>query len=158
MRTAVTALILALMWYVLSGKFDAMHLGLGLVASVALALLTRRWRHARRPPLLRFLAYLPWLAVAVFKSNLHVARLVLNRRMPIRPGFFRLSHAIADPRGQALLGSSITLTPGTVTLEIHDGQVVVHALDEASLADLHGGEMIRRVQHVFDATVAGETR
>jgi multicomponent Na+:H+ antiporter subunit E len=47
------------------------------------------------------------------------------------------------------LGNSITLTPGTITMDIVDGEFFVHALSKKVADDLLGGEMERRVAHVF---------
>ena len=49
------------------------------------------------------------------------------------------------PVDQALLGNSITLTPGTLTLDVHEGRLLVHALTPSGAAALRGGEMQRRV-------------
>ena len=50
-----------------------------------------------------------------------------------------------DEFGQALLGNSITLTPGTVTLDDHEGELVVHCLTDATAKDLEAGGMNRRI-------------
>jgi len=48
-----------------------------------------------------------------------------------------------------LLGNSITLTPGTLTLDLHDGVLRVHTLTEAGARDLMSGEMDRRVAGLY---------
>ena len=54
-----------------------------------------------------------------------------------------------------VLGNSITLTPGTITVEIAPGELVVHAIDEASSADLADGVLDARVGRVFSAKDGG---
>jgi multicomponent Na+:H+ antiporter subunit E len=50
-----------------------------------------------------------------------------------------------DEFGQAMLGNSITLTPGTLTLQLRDGRLRVHCLTREGAAELADGEMTRRV-------------
>jgi len=47
------------------------------------------------------------------------------------------------------LANSITLTPGTITMNIHDGEFYVHALDQKVADDLGSGEMEDRIAHIF---------
>jgi multicomponent Na+:H+ antiporter subunit E len=152
MRFVWTTAVLGAMWCLLSGKFDALHLGIGLAGSALVAGATLRWRSPQAVPLGRLLMYVPWLLGEVIKSNLRVARLVLSRRMPISPRFVRLSPGLVSDRAMTLLGCSITLTPGTVTVDMERQQMLVHALDEVSASDLQAGEMSRRVRRVFAAT------
>ena len=65
--------------------------------------------------------------------------------MPITPTVMRFDALPKGPVGQAILGNSITLTPGTLALDLHEGVIKVHALTEAGAADLAEGEMDRRV-------------
>lgn len=161
MRHLFTILVLMAMWAVLSGKFDALHLGLGALSAVLVTIATARWRSPHRLPLLRLAFYLPWLMIEIFKSNLRVAGLVLFGRK-ITPKFMRLPPGVQGDWALATLGCSITLTPGTVTVEMASDQMTIHVLDEASAADLVGGSMARRVAQVFPQTQtphqAGEGR
>ena len=149
MRFVLTTALLFGMWCLLSGKFDAMHLGCGVAASVLAAAAARRWRTTEPLPVLRLAAYAPWLIWEVIKSNLHVARLVLGRRLAISPRFLRVEAGVEGDRALTLLGCSITLTPGTVTVDVNDGQLLVHTLDEHSAQGLQSGETAQRVAGVF---------
>jgi multicomponent Na+:H+ antiporter subunit E len=154
MRFVLTTALLWGMWCLLSGKFDALHLGAGLGVALLVAAACQRWQKPRPLPVLRLLGYAPWLMWEVIKSNLHVARLVLSHPMRINPRFVRMDSPVKGHRAVTLLGCSITLTPGTVTVEADGDKLLVHALDEHAARGLLSGEMSRRVRHVFAAEKA----
>jgi multicomponent Na+:H+ antiporter subunit E len=86
-----------------------------------------------------------WLIRQVVKSNLQVAAIILSRRPVISPTLVTIKALSPDALGQATLGNSITLTPGTVTLDDHEGNLLVHALTRQTASELVEGEMNRRV-------------
>jgi multicomponent Na+:H+ antiporter subunit E len=145
------AVALSALWLVLSDKRDVVHLLMGAVSACAVAatLGVQAPAGAGRPSALRFVTYVPWLAGQILLSNLRVARLALSPRPAIRPRFIRRPPRLADPRALTLLGTSITLTPGTLTVDIGPNEMVVHALDDASAADIEAGTMSERVRGVF---------
>ena len=147
-RFLVVASALLGIWYLLSGKADLFHLGVGTAAAVGVAALGRA-RAGEAFPLPRFAAYLPWLLWQVFVSNLRVARLALSPRRALAPRVVRAAPNLDDERALTLLGCSITLTPGTVTLDIAPGGMTVHALDEVSAREVEEGDFARRVARVF---------
>ena len=67
----------------------------------------------------------------------------------IRPQIIRFKTSLTSDLSKVTLGNSITLTPGTITMEIDDGEFYVHALSDKVARDLLTGEMERRVAHVF---------
>jgi multicomponent Na+:H+ antiporter subunit E len=92
----------------------------------------------------RLVPFWGWLGKELVKSNFEVARIVLSPRLPISPTMVTLP---ALPKGrvsQAILGNAITLTPGTVTVDDHEGQLLVHCLTQNGARDLEAGEMNRR--------------
>jgi multicomponent Na+:H+ antiporter subunit E len=143
------AVLLTAIWYLLSGKFDFLHFGTGVVVAILIAITYVPVVDTTRFRLLRFLGYVPWLIGQILLSNLRVARVVLTKRMPISPAFVSQRPDVAGPRALTLLGSSITLTPGTLTVDIGDGEVFVHALDSASAQDIRDAVIARRVARVF---------
>lgn len=138
-------------WLVLSGHWDAFHLALGVAAALLVAAANRDddtvGRGLRALP--RLVAYLPWLLREIARSNVQVVRVVLDPRLPVDPVVVRLRPGLASDLALTTLANSITLTPGTVTLDVEGGELVVHALTAASGADLREGTMARRVAQVF---------
>lgn len=96
----------------------------------------------------RTLMYAPWLLWQILLSNLDVARRVWSLQPYISPRMARLPHELKSSFGLATYANSITLTPGTVTVEVGENQLLVHALTEQAVQDLESGEMHRRVQHI----------
>jgi multicomponent Na+:H+ antiporter subunit E len=150
-----TAFILFAFWMLLSGKFDAFHLSLGAMCCVLVAYLFNDLLFANvrvgdmRIVAARFIPYIPWLIQQIVLSNLHVASLVLRRRMPIDPQIVTFKTKLETDISSVTLANSITLTPGTITMDIKDGVYYVHALSKKVADDLNTGEMEDRVAHIF---------
>lgn len=150
-RVVATALLLMATWLVLSGRFDLLHVGLGVVAAVVIAANFTGWQDEARFRPVRFLLYVPWLTVQVIRSNLRVARAVLSRRVDIAPTFISRRPDVIGDRALTVLGASMTLTPGTLTVDVSDHEIFIHALDHRSGRDVDEGVMAQRVARVFEA-------
>lgn len=98
--------------------------------------------------LLDLARYLPWLMREVVRSNLGVARIILSHDPPISPRIICVKAMQKTQLGQVIFANSITLTPGTLSLRIRDGYIVVHALTREAAEDLQAGEMNQRVRHL----------
>jgi len=152
-RFSVFVLLFAF-WIVFSGHFDTLHLGLGLACSAIVAtlsydlILPDRLSTGVLTKASRFLSYIPWLLYEVFLANLHVVYLVL-RPGKIRPQIVRFKTDLKSDLARVTLGNSITLTPGTITMDIDDDEFIVHAVSDKAAASLIEGAMERRVARVF---------
>lgn len=94
---------------------------------------------------IRPLLYVPWLAKEIVVSNLAVIRVILDPKLPIQPRLLRIRVQQKTDVGQVIHANSITLTPGTVTLDVRNGEFLVHALTNESAEGVLSGEMDRRV-------------
>ncbi len=154
-RIVSAFLILFPFWLLFSGKFDTFHLTLGVVCTLLVAYLSHDLLFANvrfgdmRVVLRRFLAYMPWHFYEIMIANFHVARLVLTPKMPIDPNIITFKTKLESDISMMTLATSITLTPGTITMDIKDGEFYVHALDKKVADDLNTGVMEDRVAHVF---------
>jgi multicomponent Na+:H+ antiporter subunit E len=142
--------LLAAAWLLWSGLFKPLLLGLGVFSCLLTIYVTHRMHYFDTDVFaLRFgrrlLSYWLWLAKEVVKSSLDVARIVVNPKMPISPQVVKIKAASDHPVDQVILANSITLTPGTLALDVHNGEITVHALTKAGADDLKKGEMDRRV-------------
>lgn len=150
MRLIVVFLACFILWLALSGSTAPLHLFLGAVAAALVAWVNRgdellsEWLW-RLPQMLR---YAPWLFTEIVKANLQVARLVLDPRLPIDPVIVTFDSGLTSPLARTTFANSITLTPGTITLDVDGSSFTVHAITEA-MSDLGGSEMERRVAAVF---------
>ena len=144
------ALFLIAFWLVLSASYDVVHVAVGAVAAgVVIWLKPPGAGSARTISWLAALRYLPWLIGRILKGGFHVSRLILHPALPISPRLIRHETTLRSDAELVVLGNSITLTPGTITVEIAPGELVVHAIDEASCADVADGVLDARVGRVF---------
>lgn len=141
---------LFLFWLLLSGIYTPFLVLAGLASSLAVTLLAWRMEVADREghPLhltAAALAYWPWLILEIAKSGWTVARIILDPRLPISPTLVRFAPSQKSTVGLVTYANSITLTPGTVTVEADHREFLVHALTREAAAGLAGSEMDRRV-------------
>jgi len=95
--------------------------------------------------LLRMTAYFPWLVWEIVKANLDVAGRILNPRLPISPRVIRVRAGQAGDVGRVIYANSITLTPGTVSIETDGDIITVHALSAEAAEGVLTGDMDRKV-------------
>jgi multicomponent Na+:H+ antiporter subunit E len=149
-RSLVLFVNLMAVWLLLSGHYDATLVTYGVLSSIGVVALMAHLEILDREALpwhlgRRLFLYLPWLLKEVLLSNLAVAKVILNPKLPIHPRILRVDASQKTQVGQVIYANSITLTPGTVTLDIRNGRFLVHALTTDSAAGLLTGEMDRRV-------------
>jgi len=139
-------------WMLMSGMFTPFLIGLGLASVVAVAWLAHRMEVADReghPAHLRVLAvlsYWTWLFREIWRSGLQVARIILDPRLPISPTLVRFQPSQQTAVGLATHANSITLTPGTITVQANHHEFLVHALTRDGAAGVVESEMNRRVR------------
>lgn len=142
--------VLAACWWLLSGLATGLLLGLGLVSVLFTLWLARRMDVVDREshPLhmsLRLVRFWALLLRDIVVANLQVLRLVFSPRSALSPEVVVVSTRHSSDLGQVILANAITLTPGTVTMEIQGGRLIVHALTRAGADDVRAGVMDRRV-------------
>lgn len=145
----LTAVILFALWLSLSATLSPAHVAVGAVIAALVAWLNPALPHMRRLSWISILAYQPWLFGRILKSGLHVSRLILHPSLPIAPRLIRREIQLKGDGELVVLGNSITLTPGTITVEVSPGEILVHAIDEESTEDLLGGTLENKVGAVF---------
>ncbi|MFB0532829.1 MAG: Na+/H+ antiporter subunit E [Desulfatiglandales bacterium] len=152
---AITSVLLFAFWIILSARFDAFHLTLGIICSLLVAYLSHDLLFSNirlgdaRVRARRFFAAAPWFLGQIFSANLHVAYLALSPKMPVDPQIIRFKTKLESDISWVALANSITLTPGTITVDIREGEFFVHALDRKVAYDLTTGEMEDKIAHVL---------
>jgi multicomponent Na+:H+ antiporter subunit E len=137
-----------LLW---SGIFTTQLLILGLVSCLVVTLIAFRMRVIDRESIpvemiLPTLAYIPWLLWQIAKANLEVSLIILSPSLPISPSVITIEGSQESDLARAVHGNSITLTPGTVTIDIDGSDLTVHALTSAAASTLQEGAIDRRVR------------
>jgi multicomponent Na+:H+ antiporter subunit E len=141
-----------LIWLLLSEHFDGVHMGLGAVVAFGVAWLnTDRSSTRSSVRLWRMLLYFPWLVGRIVHSGFHLSVLILHPALPIDPKMIRHKTKLEDEGSIVLLGNSITLTPGTITVEVDRQDLVVHAMDDSSAEDVTSRRMEQRIAGLFIA-------
>lgn len=150
----ITWILLAALWIGLSGYFDVVHLVFGFLSVTLVSLISSRHlmgdggTAGAAGRLGRLLLYIPWLLSEIALANLDVMLRIFGLRA-IDPCVIRFKPDLQDDFGKTVLANSITLTPGTVTVEIEDdGVFVVHALSREAADAVLAGAMERRVRAV----------
>jgi len=138
-------------WLILSGRYDVSHIVLGFLVSCGVAWLNTGYSHSpfHDFPWGRLVLYGPWLLLRIVESSLHVTKLILNPALPIEPKLLTYRSHLKHQGAIVLLGNSITLTPGTITVEVEGNQLMVHAIDKASGEDLTSGRMEQKIAGMF---------
>jgi multicomponent Na+:H+ antiporter subunit E len=144
-------------WLLLSGIYTPLITGFGVASCLLSALIAYRMDvidNEGHPIYLgpRILSYWAWLVGEIFKANVDVAKCVLFPKQYLRPSMFTVTASQKSDLGRVIYANSITLTPGTVTVDLDDDQVMVHSLTEGSAEGVKSGDMDRRVTKVMRET------
>jgi multicomponent Na+:H+ antiporter subunit E len=101
------------------------------------------------PRLARLVLYAPYLVWQIAKANVEIAYVVLHPDLPIDPEIVEFDAAVWSALPVLTLANSITLTPGTLTVDVSRRHFTVHTLTGSSREDLFGGSLERAVRFVF---------
>ena len=143
MRSFLLFLVLAAVWLLWSGQTSPLMLGFGVFSCGLCTLVAARMQgdDFEKLPIGawgRLVLYMPWLVWEIVKSNLHVARVVLSPGLPIQPKLVRVKASQKTAFGQVLYANSITATPGTISLDLRNDEILVHALTSDTAEGLDG--------------------
>jgi len=163
-HSLILFILLFVFWLVLSGHFELKYILIGLVTCMAAIIVTRPLMHLKTGedreymaydlPYLKLIAYIPWLLWQIVLANIDVALRVLNPALPIEPQIITFKKEMHSPVAYLTLANSITLTPGTITIDVQDGTFTVHALSKKAAEGLvpeeGEGEMPLKVAKIFE--------
>ena len=150
-RSALSLLGLFLFWLLLSGMFVPFLISAGAGSAIVVLIFARRMEsisggdeHPIKPAWASFIMYWPWLIKEIIKSAWDVTKRILHPQMPISPTLEEFAPSQKTDIGLVIHANSITLTPGTISVEVEPGRFLVHALTSEAAAGLAGSEMDRR--------------
>ena len=149
-RALILFVALFAVWLLLSGHYTASLVTYGALSCAVVVALVAHLGILDEEALpvhlgIRPFLYWPWLMKEIVLSNLAVAKVILTPSLPIHPRILRVEASQKSHVGQVIYANSITLTPGTVTLDVREDRFFVHALTSESAEGLLSGEMDRRV-------------
>ena len=144
--------LLFIFWMIIASTISWIELVFGFFASLMIVLysldmvFTVDDSTAIRPKTLKALFVLILtLLWEIFIANFHVAKIVLSRKMPIDPGFATIRNPLKKDLNKALYGNAITMTPGTLTVDMKDDEIIVHGLEMHLIHNIEGS----RLEKVF---------
>ncbi len=167
-RWLAYSLLLISLWVALSGKLDGLFLTAGIISVAVVLFVTEAIFHPsdplgfERPPsrfswlaatTFRLVVYFPLLLWEIAVANIHVARLVLDPRMPISPSLIEFESPLRTEASNAVLANSITLTPGTVTIDMSAHRLIVHCISETSRQGIQDGKLLKHVARVYNEAI-----
>jgi multicomponent Na+:H+ antiporter subunit E len=130
--------ILFIIWLALTSSFHWQELSAGLLVSLVLSIiLNKNYQGLGLPPLsvkrIAFsLVYIVVLFKEIIKANIDVAYRVIHPKMPIKPGIVLIKTTLRQDIAKMILANSITLTPGTFTLDILGDTLLIHWINVKS--------------------------
>lgn len=145
--------VLSLIWIGNSGFFNGLLLSFGAVSVAFVVLMAYRLDivDEESQPIQvsrRIIGYWLWLLKTLILSNITVVKRIWKGGKSIDPVVARLPMSQKTEMGQTIYANSITLTPGTTTLDIEGDTLIVYALSYDGIRYLQGGEMDRRVERL----------
>jgi multicomponent Na+:H+ antiporter subunit E len=151
----VALCVLMLLWVSLSGYFNPLQLGLGVVSAIAVTWLTMHLGiptldRSRLKMMMRLPRYHLWLTREVLISNLLVAKIILSPNMLLKRTIVYSKPRQNSDLSVTTYANSITLAPGTVTVDINEKGLVVHALNQRIADDLMSDQMNIQVARLED--------
>ncbi len=154
MSFLITTIVMFAFWILLSGEFTFILITSGVVASLITAYLShdifvgKADLKTETGRVFKFIVYIPWLLWEIILANVEIAYLVLNPKPLVDPQIVRFKNDLKTDLGIVTLAHSITLTPGTVTVEADREEFVIHAIWQKSADGIIGGEMQQKVKKI----------
>ncbi|MAI06486.1 MAG: hypothetical protein CBC47_05100 [Alphaproteobacteria bacterium TMED87] len=138
--------VLFIFWLILSGHYTPFLLVIGIISCVFIVILVVKMEILDDEALpIKFLfsaiKYWPWLFGQIIQSALNVAKIIINPNLPITPTMIKIKPLQETDVGVVTFANSITLTPGTISVEIDNDNILVHAITRDNAFDLEQGVM-----------------
>ncbi len=152
-------IILFGLWLVFSGRFDITHLSFGILSVFIIIFINYRLMKINLFPereepnipvkLRRIPFFLLYMAWEIILASLQVTYLVIHPKLPIKPAMVTFRTKLPSAAAKVVLGNSITITPGTLTLDIERDTFIVHRIIPGSTGSLQNGMMQSRVMKLY---------
>ena len=151
MKALSFAVVLFALWILLSGHFSPLLLGLGVVSVAITVLIATRMKvidHESYPLHLssKLPSFLFYIVIEIVKANIDVIKRILKSGgSGISPQLVEIPVPQTSDLGRVIYANAVTLTPGTVCVELEDDKMIVHALTEEGAKALLSGDMAKMI-------------
>tara|TARA_R110001592_G_C13180109_1_gene750781 strand:- start:2286 stop:2762 length:477 start_codon:yes stop_codon:yes gene_type:complete len=148
------AVLLSVFWLLLSGYIQPLLLSFGVISVAIVLLVLMRMDAVDKEPMQigsghKVIRYFVWLLGQIMNSSIHVTKLIWGSSNQISPSLVKIKTNNVPPKKQVLYANSITLTPGTLSVDLADGEITVHALQKSSIEELKQGDMERKITAIW---------
>lgn len=157
--TIMSFISLMLFWVIMSGYLDAIHLSMGVVSVIGVMVFNYKLKsHSffeddmQGLEQVRFgfaFYYIFWMVYQILLAGFHVAWVVMRPHLRAETSMIVFKVDLPSSHAKMILGNSITLTPGTLTVTIDDDKFTVHSLTPKSHESIINDEMPRQVLKLF---------
>lgn len=155
MKFLFASVIMFVFWFLLSGETNPILIGSGIISSLFVAFLSKDMllseKNLKRSIYLfiRFVKYIPYLLYQIVLANIDVVYRVLHPKMPIDPVLVSFTSELETDFCIVTYANSITLTPGTVTIDVNKKkEFIVHSLTSKYAKSLLSGDMEKKVKEI----------
>ncbi|QBY04073.1 cation transporter [Thalassotalea sp. HSM 43] len=148
------AILLSMFWLLLSGYIQPLMLGFGAASVAVVLVILKRMDDIDKEPLqngtgLQIIRYLPFLIGQIIRSSLQVTQLIWRSPVTLTPALAKVKTKHVPRHKRVLYANSITLTPGTLAVDLVNDELTVHALQESSIDELAEGEMEKKIASIW---------
>jgi len=154
MHIAKWAILLSTFWLLLSGYIQPLLLGFGAISVFVVLFVLKRMDDVDQEKQeigtgLRLMRYLPWLMWQIIRSSLQVTKLIWGSADKVSPSLAKIKIDNIPANRRALYANSITLTPGTLSVDLVDDEITVHALQKSSIEKLEQKAMENKITKIW---------
>lgn len=134
-RFITTLIIYFLFWVAYTTSLATDQIIIGIILSTLLSIFTYKSFSQKKTDnnivvrIINLIKYIPVFIIEMIKANLDVARRVVNPSLPINPGIVKIQTNLKSDYAKLFLANSITLTPGTLTLDVKGNDLYIHWID-----------------------------
>jgi len=153
----ISFLVILIGWFLLTWSLELKSVLIGVGLSAVLSLLfcgqCTIFSELKLTPkaLVYTIIYLFVFMVELVKANIDVTRRILSPNMPINPGIVKVDTRLKSKMARLILANSITLTPGTFTLEVHDDAFYIHWIDVKHAEEAQATEdLVRKFEKLLE--------
>lgn len=141
---------LSAFWLLNSGHYSLLILSLGFASIILILVIAHKMDvidQESQPVHLspQIIGYLAWLLKEVVQSNITVVKQIWSKKQSISPTLTKIKISQETDMGKVIYANSLTLTPGTISIDLLEDEIIVHALLNKDIESLKDGEMDRRV-------------
>jgi multicomponent Na+:H+ antiporter subunit E len=148
--------LLLAFWLVIVPSIDLIQVVVGSIVAFAVTIYSLDVIKSVKPfnfnllYIFKFIRFSLVLLVEIVKSNIEVAKIILAPKLKIKPKFIRIDNPLKSDLNRVIYGNAITLTPGTITVELEENYIIVHALNSSGKTDKTGGVLGQSAKRLED--------